>query len=265
MLLDLHDWQSDALPRSARQPLTVMAVDDNPANLKLIGALLEEQVQHIILCDNAEQAIRQARLHKLDVILMDIQMPDIDGIRASEIIRSLPLHATTPIVAVTAHALDGERAQLINAGMNDYLAKPIDEDKLSQLLQRYTPNRSVSTPLQPDVAPSLDWALALRQAANKADLARDLLQMLLDFLPEVEERVESAIAKNDVTALREIIHKLHGSASYSGVPRLKQLCQQLEKSLHQESDIEALEPELLELSDEMANVAREARTLLAQG
>jgi len=62
--------------------------------------------------------------------------------------------------------------------------------------------------------------------------------------------------------LREIIHKLHGSASYSGVPRLKQLCQQLEKSLHQESDIAALEPELLELSDEMANVAREARQVL---
>jgi len=265
MLLDLDDWQRDAQPRGTRQPLTVMAVDDNPANLKLIGALLEEQVQHIILCDNAEQAIRQARLHKLDVILMDIQMPDIDGIRASEIIRSLPLHATTPIVAVTAHALDGEREQLINAGMNDYLAKPIDEDKLSQLLQRYAPPRAAPQPLRPDVAPSLDWALALRQAANKPDLARDLLQMLLDFLPEVEERVESAMASNDVVGLREIIHKLHGSASYSGVPRLKQLCQQLEKSLHQESDIEALEPELLELSDEMANVAREARKLLALG
>ncbi|ORM67254.1 two-component sensor histidine kinase BarA [Pantoea rwandensis] len=262
MLLDLHSRQSDAQPRSARQPLTVMAVDDNPANLKLIGALLEEEVQHIILCDNAEQAIRQARLHKLDVILMDIQMPDIDGIRASEIIRNLPLHANTPIVAVTAHALDGEREQLIGAGMNDYLAKPIDEGKLSQLLQRYAPNRVTAQVVQPDVAPSLDWTLALRQAANKPDLARDLLQMLLDFLPEVEERVENCIASNDVAGLREIIHKLHGSASYSGVPRLKQLCLQLEKSLHQESDIEALEPELLEMSDEMANVAREARKVL---
>ncbi|AIR85209.1 histidine kinase [Pantoea sp. BL1] len=265
MLLDLHSLHNDALPHSTRQPLTVMAVDDNPANLKLIGALLEEQVQHIILCDNAEQAIRQARLHKLDVILMDIQMPDIDGIRASEIIRSLPLHANTPIVAVTAHALDGERQQLIGAGMNDYLAKPIDEGKLSQLLQRYAPNPTAAPTPLPDVAPSLDWALALRQAANKPDLARDLLQMLLDFLPEVEARVESSMASNDVNGLREIIHKLHGSASYSGVPRLKQLCQQLEKSLHQESDIEALEPELLELSDEMANVAREARKVLGVG
>ncbi len=262
MLLDLNMRHSDDAPRGVRQPLTVMAVDDNPANLKLIGALLEEQVQNIILCDNASQAIHQARQQRLDVILMDIQMPDIDGIRASEIIRSLPQHASTPIVAVTAHALDGEREQLIAAGMNDYLAKPIDEDKLKQLLQRYAPGSVASAVRQPAIAPSLDWALALHQAANKAELARDLLQMLLDFLPEVEQRVAQCMAQNDVDGLREIIHKLHGSASYSGVPRLKQLCQQLEKSLHQESDIAALEPELLELSDEMANVAREARQVL---
>jgi two-component system, NarL family, sensor histidine kinase BarA len=146
--------------------------------------------------------------------------------------------------------------------MNDYLAKPIDEDKLKQLLQRYAPGSVASAVRQPAIAPSLDWALALRQAANKTELARDLLQMLLDFLPEVEQRVAQCMAQNDVDGLREIIHKLHGSASYSGVPRLKQLCQQLEKSLHQESDIAALEPELLELSDEMANVAREARQVL---
>ncbi|MBK4785120.1 MAG: two-component sensor histidine kinase BarA [Pantoea sp. Pent] len=262
MLLDLNMRHSDAAPRGVRQPLTVMAVDDNPANLMLIGALLEEQVQNIILCDNASQAIHQARQQRLDVILMDIQMPDIDGIRASEIIRSLPQHASTPIIAVTAHALDGEREQLIAAGMNDYLAKPIDEDKLKQLLQRYAPGSVASAVRQPAIAPSLNWALALRQAANKAELARDLLQMLLDFLPEVEQRVAQSMAQNDVDGLREIIHKLHGSASYSGVPRLKQRCQQLEKSLHQESDITALEPELLELSDEMANVAREARQVV---
>ncbi|MEJ1268894.1 response regulator [Pantoea ananatis] len=115
MLLELHARHSSELSASPRLPLTVMAVDDNPANLKLIGALLEEQVQHIVLCNNAEQAIRVAHRQVLDVILMDIQMPDIDGIRASEIIRTLPNHATTPIVAVTAHAIDGEREHLIRA------------------------------------------------------------------------------------------------------------------------------------------------------
>ncbi len=263
MLLELHARHSSELSASPRLPLTVMAVDDNPANLKLIGALLEEQVQHIVLCNNAEQAIRVAHRQVLDVILMDIQMPDIDGIRASEIIRTLPNHATTPIVAVTAHAIDGEREHLIRAGMNDYLAKPIDENKLAQVLARYMPSPSTTAPEIPPILPTLDWKLALRQAANKPDLARDLLRMLLAFLPEVHSKMAQFIADNDATSLREIIHKLHGSASYSGVPRMKQLCRKLEKELHQASDIEALEPELLELQDEMENVARQARRILS--
>lgn len=265
MLLDLHTRQISELPLSPRLPLTVMAVDDNPANLKLIGALLEEQVQNILLCSSAEHAIRAARQQSLDVILMDIQMPEIDGIRASEIIRGLPHHANTPIVAVTAHAIDGEREQLIKAGMNDYLAKPIDESKLRQLLARYTPPPVVSLPELQPILPTLDWQLALRQAANKPDLARDLLRMLLEFLPEVHAKMAQFMAANEVNALREIIHKLHGSASYSGVPRMKQLCHQLERGLLEASDIAALEPELLELQDEMENVAREARRLLGFG
>ena len=262
VLIANHTRETDYLPARHRLPLTVMAVDDNPANLKLIGALLEEQVENIVLCDSGEAAIQQASQRPLDIILMDIQMPNIDGIRASETIRGYPQHATTPIVAVTAHALDGEREYLIKAGMTDYLAKPIDEAKLSHLLARYTPGlQAVAAKLQ-DVPASLDWQLALRQAANKPDLARDLLRMLVDFLPEVHKLVESHMAASDTLALRDIIHKLHGSASYSGVPRLKQLCQQLEQGLRTHNSIDEVEPELFELLDEMENVAKLAKEQL---
>ncbi|GAJ89469.1 two-component histidine kinase BarA, partial [Erwinia amylovora NBRC 12687 = CFBP 1232] len=210
-----HHYRRDMQPQAERTllPLRVMAVDDNPANLKLIGALLEEQVADIVLCDSGEAAIGQARLQHLDIILMDIQMPEIDGIRASELIRQLPQHINTPIVAVTAHAMDGERQQLMKAGMNDYLAKPIDEQKLSRLLARYSPVGQRVLPSVTEVPASLDWAMALSQAANKPDLARDLLQMLVDFLPEVQKLVELYSAENNTSALRNIIHKLHGSAS----------------------------------------------------
>ena len=262
ILIDHHSRDITPLPGASRLPLRVMAVDDNPANLKLIGTLLEEQVEHIVLCDSGEAAIQQAKYQNLDVILMDIQMPDIDGIRASEVIRSFPQHQNTPIVAVTAHALEGEREKLVKAGMNDYLAKPIDEQKLSHLLARYLTARKAQIPALPGVPVSLDWALALRQAANKPDLARDLLQMLVDFLPEVRTLIEQYMETNDTAAVRDIIHKLHGSASYSGVPHMKALCQQVEQSLLNQDDIAAIEPELLELLDEMENVARLATELL---
>ncbi|MBJ7223655.1 MULTISPECIES: two-component sensor histidine kinase BarA [unclassified Brenneria] len=251
-------------PAPARLPLRVMAVDDNPANLKLIGTLLEEQVENIILCENGMDAIAQAREHDIDIVLMDIQMPEMDGIRASELIRQLPHHAQTPIIAVTAHSLSNEREQLLQAGMDDYLAKPIDEQMLKKVLFRYSPAKGVIAPpdKRDDSQPSLDWTLAQRQAANKPELARELLQMLLDFLPEVRQQVADLLKGQPNDDIVALIHKLHGSCSYSGVPRLKQICCYLEQQLRQGVDAKALEPEWLELLDEIDNVNEAARSQL---
>ncbi|WMT15604.1 two-component sensor histidine kinase BarA [Serratia fonticola] len=246
-----------------RLPLTVMAVDDNPANLKLIGALLAEQVEKTLLCESGEEAIVLARDNVLDMILMDIQMPNIDGIRASELIRQMPHHNSTPIVAVTAHAVSGEREHLLQAGMDDYLAKPIDEAMLTRVLSRYHTvelEPEAAQPRSPAEPPlSLDWPLALRQAANKEDLARDLLQMLIEFLPQVSDRVKAVLEGKEDDTILDLIHKLHGSCSYSGVPRLKQLCFYLEQQLRQGVSNGDLEPEWLELLDEIELVETEAK------
>ena len=253
-----------------RLPMTVMAVDDNPANLKLIGALLDDQVQHVELCESGQQAIECAKQMKFDLILMDIQMPDIDGIRACELIRQLPHQQQTPVIAVTAHALAGQKEKLLTAGMNDYLAKPIEENRLHDLLLRYKPG--VITPPRPaqsasveppiDLNATLDWQLALRQAAYKPDLAREMLQMLIAFLPEVRNKVEEQLVGEEPENLVDAIHKLHGSCGYSGVPRLKHLCQLIESQLRSGTPAEELEPELLELLDEMDNVTRETKKML---
>ncbi|WP_058913522.1 two-component sensor histidine kinase BarA [Entomohabitans teleogrylli] len=261
---------------NGKLPMAVMAVDDNPANLKLIGALLEDLVQHVVLCDSGSQALEHARQTTFDIILMDIQMPEMDGIRACELIRQLPHQQQIPIVAVTAHAMAGQKEKLLNAGMNDYLAKPIEEKKLHDLLLRYQPALMQGTSVHPQIrgaeaAPepivtenhnvTLDWSLALRQAANKSDLARDMLNMLLDFLPQVRNIVEEQLVGEQPDELVDIIHKLHGSCGYSGVPRLKHLCQILEEQLRGGVPAPDLEPELLELLDEMDNVAREAQQI----
>ncbi|STW51264.1 BarA sensory histidine kinase [Klebsiella pneumoniae] len=83
---------------SHKLPMTVMAVDDNPANLKLIGALLDDLVQQVILCDSGQQAVDKAKQLQMDLILMDIQMPDMDGIRACELIHHLSHHQQTPLL-----------------------------------------------------------------------------------------------------------------------------------------------------------------------
>lgn len=251
-------------------PMSVMAVDDNQANLKLIGALLEDQVQHVELCTSGAQAVEQAKQMQFDLILMDIQMPGMDGIRACELIHQLPHQQQTPVIAVTAHAMAGQKEKLLSAGMNDYLAKPIDEEKLHNLLLRYKPGHIGGTytvssePVEISVNQNatFDWQLALRQAAGKPDLAREMLQMLVAFLPEIRNKVEEQLVGENPEALLEAIHKLHGSCGYSGVPRLKNLCQLLEQQLRAGTPESELEPEFLELLDEMDNVTREAMKVL---
>jgi two-component system sensor histidine kinase BarA len=120
-----------------KAPYTVMTVDDNPANLKLITALLAERVEKVVTADDGVKALSLAHQYAFDIILMDIQMPEMDGVTASQEIRKAGLNQQTPIVAVTAHAMPGERERLIDAGMDDYLTKPIEEAMLESTLSRW--------------------------------------------------------------------------------------------------------------------------------
>ncbi|MCC2524846.1 two-component sensor histidine kinase BarA [Vibrio coralliilyticus] len=263
-------------------PLTVMAVDDNPANLKLISALLQERVEKVVTCTNGLDAVAQAATQHFDIILMDIQMPHMDGVTACGKIKQTELNANTPVIAVTAHAMSGERDRLLGAGMDDYLTKPIEEHVLQQVLMHWNPNTTESEmeklDLPPDVEPSelsssaviehdniiIDWQAALKQSANKEDLARDMLQMLIDFIPEVSNVVEAALEEDDFDseALIHHVHKLHGSSSYCGVPRLKKVCATIEKALRSGTSLEDIEPELFELQDEMEKVTASAAPYL---
>ncbi|OAN12589.1 hybrid sensor histidine kinase/response regulator [Photobacterium jeanii] len=261
-------------------PLTVMAVDDNPANLKLISALLSERVETVITATGGRKAVEYAHQKDFDLVFMDIQMPEMDGVTACQEIRKTELNHTTPVIAVTAHAMAGERERLLNAGMDDYLTKPIEEHILQQMLAKWTTSndnhhsQSVDegtiedaefTPVtdQPAVEKvntnvSWDWDLALKQAAGKEDLARDMLQMLLDYMPEVEMLVNEALDGKDIE-LWPPIHKLHGSSAYSGVPRLKSLCHTIETELKAGASTDDIEPELFELIDEMNNVVKASK------
>ncbi len=287
LMLDIHPelsvfQEENTLSTSIeKMPLTVMAVDDNPANLKLITALLQERVDTVISCTNGEEAVEIATRQKFDIIFMDIQMPKMDGVTACQEIKKLPLNTTTPIIAVTAHAMVGERDRLLNEGMDDYLTKPIDEHVLQQVLVHWNPQpqrpQQDASPVvhsqsadvdntQPTSSPSsvIDWHMALKQAANKEDLAKDMLTMLVDSIPEVHQIIELSLnGESDQEALLHHIHKLHGSCSYTGVPRLRKICATLEQSLRSGTAIKDLEPELFELQDEMTKVAEAAQRLMA--
>ncbi|MBD2793839.1 ATP-binding protein [Xenorhabdus szentirmaii] len=252
-------------PAESRLPMTVMAVDDNPANLKLIGALLSEQVENTLLCSNGMEALALAKEHALDLILMDIQMADMDGFQTSEQIHQLPQHARTPIVAVTAFTCRETNAfyESKNSPFRDCLTKPLDEKRLKALLNQYNPQQN---------PPVIDWDAALQQTAGKASLAREMLEMLVDTLPKMKDIIEQALAADSTAAttdsetirksLQHHAHQLHGSCCYSGVPQLKAICGSVESQLLQGIALIDLEPELLEFMDEIDHVIAAAPSIL---
>ncbi|MNN45600.1 Signal transduction histidine-protein kinase BarA [compost metagenome] len=176
---------------------------------------------------------------------MDVQMPGMDGRQSTEAIRQWESerHCTPlPIVALTAHAMANEKRALLQSGMDDYLTKPISERQLAQVvlkwsglaLRNHSPERSNDGHAGGHDLLVLDHEEGLRLAAGKADLAADMLAMLLASLEADREAIRLAQQSNDHNALIERVHRLHGATRYCGVPQLRAACQRSETLLKQQ-------------------------------
>ena len=257
-----------------KKDINVLAVDDNSANLKLITAMLSDRATNVATSTDGQQAVEQAQKQKFDIIFMDIQMPVLDGISAGKEIKKNKCNENTPIIAVTAHVLPNDKKRFLEQGMDDCLTKPIDEIALQKLINKWTKNKPAleiaeapviehkSTPHN-TVQPSFDKDLALQQAAGKEDLAKEMLTMLFAEFEALSNEVNKAILSQiDHQDFTKMIHKFHGGCSYCGVPKLAKIIALIEKELKQGTSAKVLEPELLELLDEMENVRRETADYL---
>ena len=186
------------------------------------------------------------------------------------------LNQNTPIIAVTAHILLGEKEQFLQKGMDDCLAKPIDEIALQSIIDKWAPNTQSEDLIPPPLLQnkdikemkfinnqSFDWSLALKQSAGKTELAKEMLLMLLDEFDDIRNIANDAIQGNIERELfYQSIHKFHGGCSYSGVHKLKDIARLIEHELKLGETPSSLEPELLELLDELDNVEEEAQPYL---
>jgi two-component system sensor histidine kinase BarA len=231
---------------------------------------------------------------------MDVQMPIMDGISASTHIKNQTLNKSTPIIAVTAHALSGEKDKLLQQGFDSYLAKPIDESMLRHSIYEYCilelpvnsssntntkPNTNIinqltdshqETPLttEPETieielcddqnADIIDWSLAMQRAGNKVVLARDMLQGLVSSLPETKQMVSEALTSQDLEQLKTLVHKLNGACCYSGVPNLGKLTHHIETQLKKGAGVDDLEPEFFEFFEHIDSVIDYAPSVLTK-
>ncbi|WP_043942334.1 response regulator [Stutzerimonas stutzeri] len=230
-----------AAPSRAAQ---VLCVDDNPANLLLVKTLLGDMGADVVAVDNGPAALEAVKQHSFDLVLMDVQMPGMDGRQTTEAIRQWEQASSStplPIVALTAHALANEKRSLLQSGLDDYLTKPISDRQLAQVVLKWTglalrsqPQRiAEASPTAEQSLKVLDQEEGLRLAAGKADLADDMLGMLLQSLEGDRRTIREARLAGDRQALIERVHRLHGATRYCGVPQLRNACQQSETLLKQ--------------------------------
>lgn len=226
---------------SGRKSPRVLAVDDNPANLKLVCALLEDLNVETVPASDGYQAIRLCKETAFDLVFMDIQMPGLNGLEATQAIRQHEKETASarrlPIVALTAHAMANEREALLKSGMDDYLTKPVQEAQLAHMIAKWTTGGDVAETAPPDSASlagtvdfgtAVDWQESIKLAAGKKDLARDMLLMLLNSLEQEKSKILDACENNRMEALLGHVHYLHGATRYCGVPSLRHAAHELE-------------------------------------
>lgn len=250
------------------RPPRVLCVDDNPANLLLLETLLTDMGGKVVAVSSGQDALEAVKHNSFDLVFMDVQMPGMDGRQTTEAIRHWENdsgQAPMPIVALTAHALSNEKRSLLQGGLDDYLTKPISERQLAQVILKWTGlplTRSfLAAPAEvrqvENTLKVLDSEEGLRLAAGKADLAADMLSMLLASLDEDRQVIREARLSNDRQGMIDRIHRLHGATRYCGVPQLRSACERSETLLKQNhpSAIQALD-DLDDAIESLENVAR---------
>lgn len=234
--------------------INMLAVDDNETNLKLLCAILRDGDVELTTANSGTEACQLAEQQVFDLVLMDVQMPVMDGVEACKRIKSGQLNAKTPIIAFTAHAFKDEREKLLKNGMDDYLAKPIDLNKFNTLVKKWVYGSSVKkarVQVKPKSSTSgIDWSASLSMAGNKHQVAVEMLEMLVMTFDEVKLDLLHAAQNRDNAELLKVIHKFHGATCYTGVPKLKSLAHHIESQLKKDVDIN-IGDSLAQLSSEM--------------
>ncbi|HTI97496.1 MAG TPA: response regulator [Dongiaceae bacterium] len=228
---------AEASPVTAPTGGTVLLAEDNEINREVATEILTELGYQYRWARNGREAVEAFQKGAVDLILMDCQMPEVDGYEATQIIRTLEIGQANgrriPIVALTAHAAKSDRNECLAAGMDDYLTKPIDPAALATMLQKWiSRNHAASAPTSPapaNGAAFIDYPSLLRRCLGKPELAARLVRKLAEQAEQDWKDIGQAVAQNNPAALAAAAHRLKGAAANVSVEGVRQLAADLEK------------------------------------
>jgi two-component system, sensor histidine kinase and response regulator len=243
----------------------VLLAEDNLANQEIVQAVLEDAGMVVAIAANGRAAVNIVREQVFDVVLMDVQMPEMDGFAATRVIRNLEAPVRDiPIVAMTAHAMKGDEEKCLAAGMNGYVAKPLTQERLFRTLWRWTKSKKAAPgtfekPLSPDKGPSpmdidtlpeslpgINMGQAMRSLHLEAPVFRKILLKFLDINRKSFPEIRIAFEANALETLRFLSHSLKGSAGNIGAENLLAAASDLENACNEGANGDAVARELVD-------------------
>jgi len=213
----------------SRRAVRVLLAEDNPVNQQVAVAMLVKRGHEVHVAGNGREAVDAITQREYDVVLMDIQMPEMDGFEATHAIRALPKGKDLPIVGLTAHALSGERERCLSHGMTDYLAKPFKAHELFALVEGTAePKRPAPQPLT--AAPPVDLE-GFRATLREAGAESALYSIIDTFVRQAPDRLAAlagAVASGTGTEIAKAAHVYRGAAATIGARELAELLERVE-------------------------------------
>ncbi len=238
--------------------IRVLVAEDNPVNQKVTEAMLSRLGCRYDIVEDGERALAAIGEREYDVVLMDIQMPGMDGLEAARAIRLNPAHLNLPIIALTAHAMGGDRLQCIRSGMDDYLAKPIKYSELASAIRKWKDGRSktmdkIEVPdgtIDSDPTCILDLEKAVEQIGGDEQLLGEILEIFLQDLPRKIDDLHHALESDNRQALRLAAHSLKGASASIAAEGVRAIAYELEK-IAEVSDADEVRSKMDELEKQV--------------
>jgi CheY-like chemotaxis protein len=225
----------------------ILLVEDNEINREVSLEILDAAGLQTTIAVDGREAVEKVRAHRYDLILMDMQMPELDGIEATRAIRALPGRDKLPILAMTANAFDEDRRNCLAAGMNDFVTKPVDPTLLYGLLDKWLIPGSEKVGAGGTASPEpslldrlaaiegLDVAQGLTVMRNKHDLYTRLLLMFVTSHADDAQRLQAMVETGDLDSMEHLVHELKGVAGNLGASKVRALAETALKDLRQHS------------------------------
>ena len=248
----------------AKRGLRVLLAEDNQVNQLVASRILEKLGHQVTVVSSGRQAVSAAQAGKFDVIVMDVQMPEMDGLEATAEIRRW--ERTTgkhvPIIAMTAHAMKGDRERCLEAGMDGYTSKPIRIKELEQAISKLVPTVSVDVPVSKsdEAEPVIDHRAVLEGFGGNRRLLSQSIRLFLADYPQRLAEIREAIGRGDANALARAAHALKGSVGNFALKDVFAIAQRLE-TMGRKGELATAGQQCIALESELALVSTQLRRL----